>query len=121
MPVITVDGDRARDTDNVPLFGDFEAPEIPPWKWIQEMIRICKAERNGNSASCVLCRGRSPGLPSSRSGHKGMPSFTKRATERRVRMNRQFMEIDAGRIAYVGGGKGPGLILMHSLSCLSRL
>ena len=30
-------------------------------------------------------------------------------------MNRQFMEIDAGRIAYVSGGKGPGLILMHSL------
>jgi len=25
------------------------------------------------------------------------------------------MEIDAGRIAYVSGGKGPGLILMHSL------
>jgi pimeloyl-ACP methyl ester carboxylesterase len=30
-------------------------------------------------------------------------------------MNRQFMEIDAGRIAYVSDGKGPVLILMHSL------
>jgi pimeloyl-ACP methyl ester carboxylesterase len=30
-------------------------------------------------------------------------------------MNRQFAELDAGRMAYVSAGKGPALILMHSL------
>jgi len=48
MPVITVDGDRAKGYWTMyRFFGNFDAPEIPPWKWLQGRYDCEYVKQNG--------------------------------------------------------------------------